>query len=296
MRSFLALIKREYLEHRGAFLYAPAVILVIIAGIAVIGFITGRTKYNRISEGVIKLQQIFDLGFAGSMWMWWCYLLIALFFFYADAFNADRRNNSLLFWKSMPQSDLKMLSSKMGAGLTVFPGLIFIAALITGVIVVTVIVVSAMVAGGQTLPEAGDIATHYVQVAAGGVLYYALGLIWFAPFFAWVGLLSTLVGRWSIPLAFLIPGLLILFEILFLDLSGPEFGYVASYLESRIQYGMDYQQAAILFFVNRSIDVVTFARAHLATIDWVQMGIGIVFVLLMLTTGAAVRKRALAGT
>ena len=54
--------------------------------------------------------------------LWGVYLLVTLFFYFADAFSADRRNNAMLFWKSMPVSDLKMLTSKMLAGLAVLPG------------------------------------------------------------------------------------------------------------------------------------------------------------------------------
>ena len=59
--------------------------------------------------------------------LWFVYLMVALFFYFADAFNADRRNNAMLFWKSMPQSDFKMLMSKMLAGMTILPALIFCA-------------------------------------------------------------------------------------------------------------------------------------------------------------------------
>ena len=61
---------------------------------------------------------VFDVGYAGIALLWFGYLLIALFFYFADAFSADRRNNAMLFWKSMPQGDFKILLSKLVAGLT----------------------------------------------------------------------------------------------------------------------------------------------------------------------------------
>ena len=42
MKSMVALIKREYLEHRGAFLYAPAGILVVLCCIMLSGVTVGR--------------------------------------------------------------------------------------------------------------------------------------------------------------------------------------------------------------------------------------------------------------
>ena len=69
--------------------------------------------------------KFFEIGFLGMAALWFVYLMVALFFYFADAFNADRRNNAMLFWKSMPVSDFSILGSKMLAGLTIFPALIF---------------------------------------------------------------------------------------------------------------------------------------------------------------------------
>ena len=84
----------------------------------------GRTG-RLVTSAALILFLAFEVGFLGMGALWFVYLMAALFFYYADAFNADRRNNAMFFWKSMPLSDFKILSSKMLAGLTIFPALIF---------------------------------------------------------------------------------------------------------------------------------------------------------------------------
>src|SRR5690606_15775465 len=87
------------------------------------------------------------------------------------------------------------------------------------------------------------------QIALLAFVFIGLALLWYAPFFAWVGLLSTVVGRWSIPLAFLIPGLAVLAENLifrgvgqiigdlFMGANGPRGGYILNFLRQRASVG-----------------------------------------------------------
>ncbi len=93
---------------------------------SVLPFLAGRIRADYFGEEIGGTLKFYELAFMASIAGWTFYLLITLFFYYADAFSADKRNNAMLFWKSMPVSDLKVLSSKMVAGLTVFPALIFL--------------------------------------------------------------------------------------------------------------------------------------------------------------------------
>jgi uncharacterized membrane protein len=56
--------------------------------------------------------KIYELGYLVLLALWLAYLAVALFFYFGDAFSADRRNNAMLFWKSMPITDAKILTSR----------------------------------------------------------------------------------------------------------------------------------------------------------------------------------------
>ena len=142
MKSMIALIQREYLEHRGAFLYAPVVILGLLT-LVLVGAL-GMERLRVPAAVATNSARLFELGFLAMAALWFVYLMASLFFYFADAFNADRRNNSMLFWKSMPASDFKILSSKMLAGFTIFPALIFVAMLVGGIIAYAMTLAAAM--------------------------------------------------------------------------------------------------------------------------------------------------------
>lgn len=289
MRSLIALIEREYLEHRGAFVYAPAIILVLLAVV-----LAAATGFDRIPGSATTLgnaTKLFEFGFLVMSGMWWAYLLAALFFYVSDAFNADRRNNAMLFWKSMPVSDFTVLGAKLLAAATVFPALILGAILLNAVPVLVFGYVALARFELLGVPDLGA-----VLAAAGQVLLFAipaivLTLLWYAPFYAWVGVLSTLVGRWSIPLAFLIPGVIGIFEKLILRGGGPERGYILSWLGDRMEMvrGRSVVEPELLQ-QGPFMALPTLGRL-VSQIDWTQLVGGLVVAALLVALAAEYRRR-----
>lgn len=292
MKSLTALIKREYLEHRGAFVYAPAVILVILAVILFAGAGLGRFNPPNVehtgSIGIVSGAKGFEFGFLGLSAMWMFYLLVTLFFYFADAFSADSRNNAMLFWKSMPQSDFKILASKMLAGFTIFPALILGALILSSVIVFIAIVAMLGTVPGLVASDPAAFLASAANVLSFDVGYLVLALLWYAPFFAWVGLLSTLFRRWSIPLAFLIPGLVGLAEnLLFRNIfSAPDAGFVLSFLRQRMSFALNREDIMAALISERTFDTVGLYGRLLGQIDWAQLvgGVGVAFVLVYLAS------------
>jgi ABC-2 type transport system permease protein len=293
MKSLLALIRREFLEHRGAFFYAPAMILGLLTLVMLAGVTFGR--YSAVQKvGIITGVKGFEFGFLALSGLWMAYLVAALFFYFADAFSADGRNNALLFWKSMPQSDFKILASKLTAGLTLFPALIFGAAMLSGVVVYVGTLIMVLTVPGFTLADPIVYVVTAINVAAFDLGYLVLALLWYAPFFAWVGLLSTLFRRWSIPLAFLIPGLVGLAENLVLRDTGPEGGYVLSYLRDRFDFSIDERLLGDALFRPEPFDVSLVLGRFVATIDWPQLVGGLIVTALLVYAASEARRRAIA--
>jgi ABC-2 type transport system permease protein len=282
MKSLIALIKREYLEHRGAFLYAPAALVLLLALILLSGVSFGRFDvYAKV--GVMSGAKGFEFGFFGLSAMWMFYLLVALFFYFADAFSADARNNAMLFWKSMPQSDFKILASKMLAGLTVFPALILGALILSGVVVFIGIVIMLATVPGLTSSDPAAFLASAVNILGFDVGYLVLALLWYSPFFAWVGLLSALFRRWSIPLAFLIPGLVGLAEnLLFRNvLAAPDAGFVLHYLRNRMNFALGRDDIMATLAGDGTFNAAALYGRLLAQVDWGQLvgGVAVAFVL-----------------
>jgi ABC-2 type transport system permease protein len=296
------MIHREYLEHRGAFLYAPALVVLLfaLAMAAALGF--NKMSVPLAVDSATALR-FFEIGLLALGSLWLLYVLAALFFYYANAFNADRRNNAMLFWKSMPMSDFKVLMTKMLAGMTLLPGLVFCAFLVTGLVLYGLAGLAVTVLPGLTIPGFGEVLGSLVGLSAFAFVYLLLSLLWYAPFFAWVGALSTAVGRWSIPLAFLIPGLAVLGENLFLrglsdilfnlafGLSGPRGGHILEFLQRRLTFGFSPRDVEPIVAQGLTADGGALVARLLGTIDWTQMAAGLVVAVLLVLLAAEYRRR-----
>jgi ABC-2 type transport system permease protein len=305
MRSMVALIRREFIEHKGAFFYAPLVLLGIFT-LAMVSALAFNKVRLPVDVETHSTREVFEVAFLGTGWLWSVYLMVVLFFYYADAFNADRRNNAMLFWKSMPLSDFRVLASKMLSGLTLFPAVIF------GMIVATGIVLYGVIAGAVValpmleVPGLDLMLGSTMQVGGFTLVYLVLSLLWYAPFFAWVGALSTAVGRWSIPLAFLIPGLAVLGEnLIFRGLSGvigdflvpgagPRGGYILDYLRERSEFGPDHSLMWRWLQSEQPFSAAQIIASTLANIDWTQMVVGLVFTVFAVYAASEYRRRVVA--
>src|SRR5690606_31586993 len=124
------------------------------------------------------------------------------------------------------------------------------------------------------------------------------------PFFAWVGLLSTVVGRWSIPLAFLIPGLAVLAENLifrgvgqiigdlFMGANSPRGGYILNFLRQRASFGDGDHEVFVRWFESpASFDAWPVIQMLVAGIDWSQMAFGIAAAAILVFIASEYRRR-----
>jgi ABC-2 type transport system permease protein len=290
LKSWRALFIREYLEHRIAFLWFPIgiVALLAISGVSALGF-----NRVRILDGFALPDplKVFELGYLVLLALWLAYLAIALFFYFGDAFAADRRNNAMYFWKSMPVSDLKILVSKYLAGSLVFPMIILHVAMVTALLLYLFVNMTPFILPGFAYLDPLAAIGSFSQITGFGIAYFMLSLLWYAPFMAWVGGLSTVFGRWSLPLAFVIPGLLAVLENIALYGHGPRFGFVWNYLAYRWDFGFDEPDFTLMVFDGRPFSAGVFLSRLINDIDWTQMAIGLVFAAVVIWLASEYRRR-----
>ena len=153
MNTFKWLLKREYWEHRGGFLWAPLItggVFLIISALAVIA---GESMRRSVEQGELQMNGVrldqltenlspkemaelgggLDLGtlMAGS----WPLIVLAfvVFFYCLGALYDERKDRSILFWKSLPLSDGQTVLSKVASALVVAPLFAMGAAIITSI-------------------------------------------------------------------------------------------------------------------------------------------------------------------
>jgi ABC-2 type transport system permease protein len=120
-----------------------------------------------------------------------------------DCLYADRRDRSILFWKSMPVSDTATVVSKLGTALILVPAVYFVFADLTTLLMAFIISVRARTALGGALWR-GDL---WLQIQALWLYLIVTSAIWYLPVAGWLLLVSAWAKRavilWSIlpPLA-----------------------------------------------------------------------------------------------
>ena len=80
MRATIALIKRELLEHRGAFLYAPAALLGVLTLAIFYSLITGHADFNESPTHMSSAITIYEIALGGTFSLWSVYAGLGLFF------------------------------------------------------------------------------------------------------------------------------------------------------------------------------------------------------------------------
>ena len=301
MKAFYALMHRELIEHRGAFLTGPLLLLGLIFGLVVLAFTVGRVDVH-LSGAVLTVVPlvVYELGFLGLGVGWSLYLAATLFFYAADGFAADKRNNAMLFWKSMPVSDFRVLLSKLVAAITLLPLTVFGVVLLSGVLLFAVAFVTMLINGTAGFGALGAIVAIYAQVALALFAVLVAGLLWYLPFIALVGAIATLVGRWAIPIALLLPTILSALEWVTLGGLHPFATRTWAFVEYRTAPpSTNYADSWIASLGDRfepnlsatRFDGIAFSGDLLGGLDWMQVGLGAVFALVTIYLASEYRRR-----
>ncbi len=293
MKAFIALVHRELIEHRGAFLFGPLLLVVVMFGATILAFTVGRVdaKFSGALFTVAPLR-IYELGFLGFGGAWSLYLMATLFFYAADGFAADKRNNAMLFWKSMPVSDFRMLLSKLVAALTLLPGTVYAVALLSGVLLYGVAFVTMLINGTATVGALGSIVAVYGHVALAILVSMAVGLVWYLPYLALIGGLATAIGRWAIPVSLVLPTIAATLEWVTLGGLHPFTTHTWNYLSYRATFPLMEDGYIDSWFVGTEpFNALLYTSDLLGRVDWSQVGIGAVFALVVMYLGSEYRRR-----
>lgn len=138
MNTFAWLLKREYWEYRGGFLWTPIIVstiflalfLVVLAtaelaakkhGINVNGIQLDMLTQNLSPENTAKLNAGMDIAMLTLGFPIGIALFFVVFFYLLGSLYNDRSDRSVLFWKSLPISDTQTVLAKVAAAAFIAP-------------------------------------------------------------------------------------------------------------------------------------------------------------------------------
>jgi ABC-2 type transport system permease protein len=198
------LVRREFWENRAIWLI-PAV----FGGLLTFGALFGGYQVLGATD-LATVRAVVQAGALDGMILiaaaFFVVMLIYSTWYLLDCLYADRRDRSILFWKSMPISDTATVLCKLGIALIVVPLVYFVLADLTTLLVAFIISVRASSYVGSTLWR-GDL---WLQIQGLWLYLIVTAALWYLPVAGWLLVVSAWAKRavmlWSIlpPLAVIV--------------------------------------------------------------------------------------------
>lgn len=185
-------IRRELWENRSIYL-AP----LAVAALFLVGFFI---RLSRLPErmrsasalGPVEQQAAFEQPYVLVALMIMIVGLLVAVFYCIDALYGERRDRSILFWKSMPVSDFTTVLSKASIPILVLPLVLF--AVTVAVQLLMLLASSAVLAGNGMSAATPWTRVPFFEVMTINLVHLvALHGFWYAPFYGWL----LMASAWS---------------------------------------------------------------------------------------------------
>ncbi len=199
MNRFIWLVRREVWEHKAIWM-APLIVLGCLLAVSIFGRVhlgplgqvqEGMSPFKDISQET--LTAVVTLVYAGlTVAMFWVLGIIS-FFYSLDSLYADRRDRSVLFWKSLPLSDAETVLSKFAVAAVLIPLVALVGAVASHFVVAGAMSLKLTLTG---LPVAF---LWDPRALAGGIvvslLWCLMEILWYAPLIGYLMLASAWAPR-----------------------------------------------------------------------------------------------------
>jgi ABC-2 type transport system permease protein len=191
-RPFYWSVRRELWENRSIYI-AP----LAAAGVYMLGFLISLVWMPRHVRGLVQLhgepplvQLAMNYAHAGMLLTFTAFLVGI--FYSLDALHGERRDRSILFWKSLPVSDRTTVLAKASIPLVVLPLIVFVLTVALQ-ITMRVLTIAAL------LLTHGDVAKEWslplLQMQVGLLYGLIVMVLWHAPIYCWFLLVSGWARR-----------------------------------------------------------------------------------------------------
>ncbi len=194
-RPFYWSVRRELWEYRSIYL-AP----LAVAGVALVGFFIATIGRGLATPDLARRQAVLEepTTFAAGMVM--LASVIVVVFYCLDALHGERRDRSILFWKSLPVSDLTAVLAKATVAIVLIP-LVTFAVSFAMQLIMALLSTFALLGSGMSV---GMLWRHFLEMTA-MLLYHLVAMhgLSMAPIYAWMLLVSAWARRTPFLWAFL---------------------------------------------------------------------------------------------
>ncbi len=193
-KTMTVLIRREFWEHRSLWI-TP----LIVAGLLVLTALPIHlgNVFDGHAEEMARPDNrlgVFTLMIWGQTVPQYLVMTIVVSFYLMDCLYLERKDRSILFWKSLPVSDATTVISKLLVGLVVVPLGVYLTAMVASVLFQAV---WAIRVGYGSLPNIAVAWDTVAWLKVQGLMLYGviICMLWFAPLAAALLLVSAWVRK-----------------------------------------------------------------------------------------------------
>ena len=206
----LALIRREIWEHRSIYV-TPIAIAVIVSLVSLAGMVTVSAFDKEVNvalfsaaniAGDAERQAALTVFFLGTSWVFLFALAILTTFYSLDSLYAERKDKSILFWRSLPITDAETVMSKLLTAVFVLPLVTVVAIIATHLVNLVITTAWVMVKGGNAAHLVWGSVSLFDNWTAALVVTVA-SAIWMSPFIGWFLFVSAFTKRSPLLMAFM---------------------------------------------------------------------------------------------
>jgi ABC-2 type transport system permease protein len=223
MNRLLALMKREFWENKGAFRTTPLVIggiLIVTMLMVIITFNHFDNEFQSLKELLrfiaqqdVELREkvLYFINIQFSM-IFSMVLGFVVFFYLLGSLYDDRKDRSILFWKSLPASDTLTITSKLLSAMFMAPIIFWVIYVLTHIVMMLLLSLVVLILGENPWTlflSLGSPFNAWSMVLAG----YLAHSIWALPLYGWLMLVSSFAPRIPLLFAVLPPVVLGLLEL-----------------------------------------------------------------------------------
>ncbi len=274
-RPFYWSIWRELWENRSIYIASSIVAAIILFGSFVGSFHLPGRRRNALLLDPAHRRAAIEMPYNIAAMMLIFTAFIVGVFYCLDALHGERRERSILFWKSLPVSDFTTVVSKVSVPLVILP-------LVSFAIIVVTQFIMLLVSTAALLPSglAGSTWANFNLFQQSLILLYGLIVValWHAPIYGWL----LLVSGWARRATFLW-ALLPLIAISFFEKITFNTAHFASMLKDRL---IGFAPAAFAFHTHSVDSAAITPGTYLSTPDlWIGLAFAVAFIV------AAVRLR-----
>jgi ABC-2 type transport system permease protein len=318
MNTFAWLLKREYWENKGSMLWLPvwtgAALMVIFGSVVLVAEVFKTHIESNLNLGLplqalaqgVSPEQLQKVGFGLTALLgvfssiFQIMLFIVLFFYLLGSLYDDRKDRSVLFWKSLPISDLQTVASKLAIAAFGAP---LVAFAVTVIVHIGVLIVLSLAALAHGIDPVKFVWTPAAPLNAWIKMFAMVPLtaLWALPTYGWLMLCSSFARskpfRWAVLVPLGLSWILAIFQMV-TSFSIPS-GWYMKHVALRVLCGMfpaswamtgdSFNLIVLHFDRDVSVSVLDWS-AMLKALSSIDMWVGVVAGVAMLTGAVYFRR------